>query len=65
MRHEAEQSVTIRGVSALAEALECIGGRHPSGDNKTDHDLAKVIVENKISLRELVGYALKCLAQGD
>ena len=55
--------VAIRGVAALAEALDCIGAMHPSGDNKTDHDLAKVVVENEMPLRELVSYALECLAK--
>lgn len=52
----------IKGVGALAEALDCIGGQQPSGDNKTDHDLAKVIVDNELDLRELVKFALDALA---
>lgn len=53
---------TIKGVGALVEALNCIGAQQPNGDNQTDHDLAKIIVDHEVELRELVRYALDALS---
>lgn len=47
----------IKGVAALTEAIDTIGG-----EDKTDHDMAKIIVEAEMPLRNLVKYALDCLA---
>jgi hypothetical protein len=53
---------TIKGAGALQEALDCIGATEPNGDGKTDHALAKIIVDNELALRDLVRYSLNALA---
>lgn len=53
---------TIKGVAALAEALDCIGATQPNGDNANDDLLAKIIVDNELALRELVRFSLNALA---
>lgn len=50
-------AAAIKGAGALQEALELIGAQ-----DKTDHDMAKVIVDNELELRELVRFALDGLA---
>lgn len=51
-------ATTIKGVAALAEAVDMIGAE--SGD---DHKLAHVICDNELPLRELIRYALKSLGE--
>lgn len=41
------------GAGALEKALDLIGE-----PDKTDHDLAKIIVDNEVELRALVRYAI-------
>lgn len=48
---------TIKGVAALSAALACIGAH-----TQSDSDVAKVVVENELALRDLVRYALNALA---
>lgn len=48
---------SIKGAGALAEALELIGA-----EGKTDHDMAKVITENELELREFLKWGLMSLA---
>lgn len=50
-------TLSIKGAAALSEALDQIGGHE-----KSDHDLAKVIVENELSLREFLRWGLYRLA---
>lgn len=52
----------IRGVAALAEMLDCIGGIDPSGESIGDHAVAKILVEYEISLRALVKYSIEQMA---
>jgi hypothetical protein len=52
----------IRGVAALSEMLDHIGGVQENGDSVTDSMVAKVLTENELELRELVRYALNSLA---
>jgi hypothetical protein len=46
----------LRGAAALMEALELIGA-----SNATDHDMAKVIVDYELELREFLAGALRDL----
>lgn len=48
---------TIKGVAALAEALDMIGA-----EGKDDHAMAKIICDGELPLRDLVRYALNSLA---
>ena len=48
----------LRGAAALTEALFLIGA-----ENATDHDLAKVIVDNELELREFLSGAMAALRQ--
>lgn len=43
----------LRGAAALMEILEHIGAT-----NATDHDMAHVVVDNELELRELLAFAL-------
>lgn len=43
----------LRGAAALIEALKMIGA-----ENATDHDMAEVIVENELELREMLAFVL-------
>lgn len=52
------QLSALKGASAVAEAIELIGE-----DGKTDHDMAKIIVENELAIRDLVRFALSRLAK--
>lgn len=47
----------IKGAGALAEALDLIGA-----SEKTDHDMAKIIVDNDAALREFLKWGLASLA---
>jgi hypothetical protein len=50
----------LRGAAALLEALMLIGAA-----NATDGDMALVIVDNELELRELLEFALRELARPD
>lgn len=52
-------SAVLRGAAALADAIEIIGA-----DGKTDHDLAKIIVDNEPHLRALIKTAIEHEAEG-
>lgn len=47
----------LRGAAALQECLDTIGA-----EGLTDHDLAKIIVENELECRTLVRWAVARLA---
>ncbi len=49
----------IRGASAVQEAIDRIG---TSDEGTGDHDIAKIIVDNEIALRDLVRFALEAAA---
>lgn len=49
----------LKGAAAVAEAVNLIGNDR----EKTDHDMAKIIVENELAVRDLVRFALKRLAK--
>ncbi len=53
-----EWAKAIHGCGALMEILDLIG----TGE-KTDHDIAKLIVENELRLEALLRFALDRLAQ--
>lgn len=53
------QLSALKGAAAVAEAIELIG----NDQEKTDHDMAKIIVENELAIRDLVSFALKRLAK--
>jgi hypothetical protein len=44
----------LRGAAALAEMLDCIGG-----EGVTDHDVAKLLTDNELDLRELLSFAIR------
>lgn len=52
-----ELTSTIKGVAALAEALDTIGV-----EGKDDHEMSRIICEAELSLRALIRYALDSLA---
>lgn len=52
----------LRGVAALSEMLDCIGGTDASGAEVTDHDVAKMLSGHELPLRALLRYALDQLA---
>jgi hypothetical protein len=47
----------LRGAAALLEAVTLIGAT-----NADDYDVARVIVENELELRELIAFSLRELA---
>ena len=51
-------SETIRGVAALMQMLECIGGMDDTGESLTDHDVARIMCRDELALRALVRFAL-------
>jgi hypothetical protein len=48
----------LRGAAALMEVLGHIGA-----EGKNDHDMARVVVENELELREFLSRALSDLVQ--
>lgn len=50
----------LRGAAALMEAIDLIGAT-----NSDDHQMAKVIVENELELREVLSFALRELGSPD
>lgn len=55
----------IRGVAALAEALNVIGATTPEGDPMGDHAMAKAICDNEMELRQLLQFAMHWITIGD
>jgi hypothetical protein len=47
-----------RGAAALMEALELIGA-----ENANDHDMARVICDNELELREMLAAVMRSLAR--
>jgi hypothetical protein len=47
----------IKGAGALAEALDLIGT-----EGKTDHDMARIIHDNELVLRDFLKWGLHSLA---
>lgn len=50
----------LRGAAALLEVLMLIGA-----ENVTDSDMAKVVVDNELELREMLSFALRELVKPD
>jgi hypothetical protein len=50
----------LRGAAALMETLECIGHQ-----NRDDHDMAKIMCDEELELRELLSFALLKLSKSD
>jgi hypothetical protein len=46
----------LRGAAALTEALALIGAT-----NATDHDMAAIITDNELELRQMLEFTLKAL----
>lgn len=49
----------LRGAAALQEALNLIG----NDKEKTDHDMAKLIVDNELGLADLLRHFLSSIAE--
>jgi hypothetical protein len=47
----------LRGAAAIAEMLDLIGAQ-----DVTNHDVAKVLVENELAIRDMLAFVLSRLA---
>jgi hypothetical protein len=53
----------LRGVAALTDALDMIGGQFRDGAPCTDKDMAKCVCDAELDVRALLKYALAKLSQ--